>query len=174
VFRDTDGDIKSVVRAVLTSEEFRASAGLKIKRPFRFVVSSLRLMGADTHAHQPLLEYLNRMGQGLFAFPTPDGYPDESTAWLGTLLWRWNFAFALAANETPSVTVSIDELAKAIGGSVDAGLRPDCLLAHFTGRKATPDELRALSAFEKGSSSGNAKRAELLALVLASPAFQRC
>src|SRR5205807_904244 len=65
VFRSTDGDIKQTVRAVLTSEQFKASRGVKFKPPFRFVVSALRGLGADTHAHTPLIEYLTRMGQGV-------------------------------------------------------------------------------------------------------------
>jgi len=76
-----------------------ASAGAKFKPPFRFIVSALRAVGADTHAHAPLIDYLVRMGQGVFEYPTPDGYPDEASPWMGTLLWRWNFSFALAAGE---------------------------------------------------------------------------
>ena len=41
------------------------------------------------------------MGQGIFQYPTPDGYPDKASPWLGTLLWRWNFAFSLATNTVP-------------------------------------------------------------------------
>ena len=47
------------------------------------------------------MDSLHRMGQGLFQYPTPDGYPDEESPWLGTLLWRWNFAFALAGGKRP-------------------------------------------------------------------------
>ena len=115
VFTATDGDIKSLLRTILASDEFKAAKGLKFKRPFQYIVSSLRALGADTHAHQPLIEYLQRMGQGPFQYPTPDGYPDRAAPWLGTLLWRWNFAFALASNRVPTVTVALDQLANAIG-----------------------------------------------------------
>jgi hypothetical protein len=181
VFTATDGDIKSLLRAILTSDEFKAAKGLKFKRPFQYIVSSLRALGADTHAHQPLIEYLQRMGQGPFQHPTPDGYPDRAAPWLGTLLWRWNFAFALASNRVPTVNVALDQLAQAIGaigGSVNNGLRPARLIPYFIGRAGSAAETRALDDYLGGQYAndvGDANhRAELVALVLASPAFQRC
>jgi len=185
VFTATDGDIKSLLRTILASDEFKAAKGLKFKRPFQYIVSSLRALGADTHAHQPLTEYLQRMGQGPFQYPTPDGYPDRAAPWLGTLLWRWNFAFALASNRVPTVTVALDQLADAIGtigGNVNNGLRLGRLVPYFIGRAGSAAELNALGDYvgaqpasdvEKNAGDAN-HHAELVALVLASPAFQRC
>ena len=187
VFTATDGDIKSLLRTILTSEEFSTAKGLKFKRPFQYIVSSLRALGADTHAHQPLIEYLQRMGQGPFQHPTPDGYPDRTAPWLGTLLWRWNFAFALASNRVPTVTVALDQLGEAIGavgaiaasgGNVNNGLRPARLVPYFVGRAGSAAEIGALDDYlgaQYANNVGDANhRAELVALVLASPAFQRC
>jgi hypothetical protein len=125
----------------------------------------LRALGADTHAHQPLIEYLQRMGQGPFQYPTPDGYPDRTAPWLGTLLWRWNFAFSAASNRLPTVNIPLNELAQAIGG-----FRPEGLVPYFIGRKGTDTELKAITDYQKS----NRDDAEVMALVLASPAFQRC
>jgi hypothetical protein len=181
VFTATDGDIKSLVRTIVASDEFKAAKGLKFKRPFQYIVSSLRALGADTHAHKPLIEYLQRMGQGPFQYPTPDGYPDRTAPWLGTLLWRWNFAFAVASNGVPTVTVPLDQLVEAIGaieGSVNNGLRPARLIPYFIGRAGSAAEIRALEDYLGGrhaSDPGDTNyHAELVALVLASPAFQRC
>lgn len=170
VFTQTDGDTKSLLRVILTSGEFRASKGAKLKRPFQFVVSCLRSMGADTHAHAQLIEYLTRMGQGLFQYPTPDGYPDEAAPWLGTLLWRWNFAFALAAGQVPSVSVSLDRLIDAVGASDN----PAILIPHFIGRRGSTSEIGALDEYTAGRAlTDDRNRAELAGLILASPAFQR-
>src|SRR5262249_40869655 len=38
VFAETGGDIKSTLRALFTSAEFKAAAGVKFKTPFRYVV----------------------------------------------------------------------------------------------------------------------------------------
>jgi uncharacterized protein (DUF1800 family) len=171
VFTSTGGDIKSLLRTLLNSDEFRSAKGLKFKRPFQYIVSCLRALAADTHAHQPLIEYLQRMGQGPFQYPTPDGYPDRTAPWLGTLLWRWNFAFSLASNRVPTVTVPLKQLAQAMGGS--QALLPDQLVPYLVGRKGSDTELKAIGNYQKTNSDDNYD-AELVALVLASPAFQRC
>ena len=170
VFAQTDGDIRATVRAVLTSEEFAASAGAKFKTPFRFVVGALRALGADTHAHAPLVEYLTRMGQGVFQYPTPDGYPDEAAPWVGTLLWRWNLAFALVAGKVPTVKVAMDKLTAAIAAGAKDGETFEALFRYFVGRSPASHEREALTEAAKGPGAAG----DLAALVLASPAFQRC
>ena len=175
VFTSTGGDIKTLLRTLLNSQEFKSAKGLKFKRPFQFIVSCLRALAADTHAHQPLIEYLLRMGQGPFQYPTPDGYPDRTAPWLGTLLWRWNFAFSLASNRVPTVTVPLNQLAQAIAGS--QALLPDELVPYLIGRKGSETELKAIRNYQKsnrGDDNDDNYQAELVALVLASPAFQRC
>ncbi len=181
VFAGTNGDIKSLLRTIFTSDEFRASRGVKVKRPFQFVVSALRALGADTHAHQPLIEYLLKMGQAPFQYPTPDGYPEKAAPWMGTLLWRWNFALAVGANQIPSVAVPLDKLVRAIGGSITEGINPARLLAYFIGRAGTRTELDVLNRYIAGNTFGKVdskeiseRTAELIGLALASPAFQRC
>jgi uncharacterized protein (DUF1800 family) len=168
-FTGTRGDIKSLLRVIFHSDEFAASRGQLFKRPFRFIVSSLRTVGADTHAHPPLMEYLQRMGQGLFQHPTPDGYPDEEEPWLGTLLWRWNFAFTLAGDKLPTVDLDTAALHRAIDHrkkEVDTPEVTAKLFAHCTGRKPTATELKSVQAL-----AGNS---EALGVILASPAFQKC
>lgn len=172
-FTATDGDSKAMLRVILLSDEFQSARGVKFKRPFHFIASCLRALGADTHAHKPLLEYLLRMGQAPFQHPTPDGYPDEATPWLGTLLWRWNFAISLAANNVPSVQVEAARLLTALGGD-GAQLDPARLWPHFIGRMSTAAESQPLTEFAARSGlQGDAHNAELLGLLLASPAFQR-
>ena len=39
------------------------------------------------------------MGQQPYEWPMPDGYPMETSAWSGSMLPRWQFAFALANDE---------------------------------------------------------------------------
>lgn len=145
-FMRTNFDIKPAVRTILLSEEFKNARATKFKRPFRFVVSALRAVGADTHAKDELIEYLNRMGQGPFQYPTPDGYPTEMLPWLGTLLWRWNFALALGSNELPNVTTRAEKLASAIAAGTNAqsdgsGALPlHLVVSYLVGRAPTEPE----------------------------------
>lgn len=168
VFTRTDGDIRSILREIFLSEEFAASAGSLLKRPFRFMVTALRALAADTHARAKgaLVEYLGRMGHGLFQYPTPDGYPDEEVPWMGTLMWRWNFALGLTSGKLSGVEVDLEAVDAALGGRGKDEAAPVKWFAHLVGRAPTPAELNALQTAET--------QAERLALMLAGPAFQRC
>ncbi|MGI8468816.1 MAG: DUF1800 domain-containing protein [Pyrinomonadaceae bacterium] len=102
VFLKTDGSIRETVRSIITSPAFLSPTAYqtKVKSPFEFVVSSLRILGAETDANSPLLNWIAKMGEPLFGHITPEGYPDQSDEWLssGGLLVRFNFANALATN----------------------------------------------------------------------------
>jgi len=155
-FRRTDGDIPSTLRALFATPAFWENRGNKFKRPFSYVVSALRATGAQTDAGRPVIDYLKRMGHAPFSYPTPDGYPEKAAPWMGTLLWRWNFAVALSLNQLPGTRMVTPSLRERAGG--DPGL-----MAHLLGRAPTPAEAAAYRESEAG-----------LALLLASPAFQRC
>jgi len=167
-FTESQGEIKPVVRLILTSKEFQENKGTKFKRPFRFIVTALRGLGADTFAKTGLTEYLTRMGHGPFQYPTPDGYPEEMMPWLGTLLWRWNFALALSSNALEGVNVPLDALHKAVLTEKEPKLTVDLIFRHLVGRKVIDSERLVLVDFQKESTYN-----ELLGLVLSSPAFQR-
>ncbi len=175
VFNTTGGDIKSMLRTIFASNEFQENKGTRLKRPFHYVVSCLRALAADTHAHDELTEYLTRMGHAPYQYPTPDGYPEEPGPWLGSLLWRWNFAFALTSNTIPSVNVSLSKLESAAGCAQSNRSVVEKLFPHCVGRLPDKTELAALKDQAKRlGASGDAQRAELIGLILASPAFQRC
>jgi uncharacterized protein (DUF1800 family) len=154
-FTSSRGNIASTMRSLVTTPEFMAARRTKLKRPFHFVVSALRATDARTDGGPALHEMLRRMGHAPFQFPTPDGYPDDEAAWLGTLLWRWNFAAAFAGNRIEGTRVAPDSLRNALGGE-------DGLRAHLLGRTATAAEREIL-----------AVSPDSLALLIASPAFQR-
>lgn len=175
-FVETSGQIKPMLREILYSKEFQTSAGLKMKRPFHYVVSCLRATGADTMAGDPVLEYLTRMGHGPFQYPTPDGYPLEANPWLGTLLWRWNFAFALCSNSLGTAKISLNRLWSAVGLSDGDGKDKavEVLFAYFVGRRPQESEMAAIREFASNRDLKNEMaRAELIGLILSSPAFQK-
>jgi uncharacterized protein (DUF1800 family) len=155
-FAKSDGDIRTTLRALFATEDFRQQRGNKFKRPFNYIVSALRATGARTDSGLEIVDYLRRMGHAPFSYPTPDGYPEPAGPWMGTLLWRWNFALALSENRIKGTTVNFEALQKHAGG--DPGL-----MAHLLGRKSLAEEAQAYE--ESGAG---------LALLLASPAFQRC
>jgi len=156
VFQRTGGDIRATVSAVFDTPQFRGCRGNKFKRPFQFVASALRATAAQTDSGLEIIDYLTRMGNAPYNYPTPEGYPQQAAPWMGTLLWRWNFAVALSQNRIRGTRVDLGKLQKHVGGE-------EPLRSHLLGRQATLQEARAC--LESGAE---------LALLLASPAFQRC
>jgi uncharacterized protein (DUF1800 family) len=81
----SDGDIKQVLHTLFASPEFQASLGQKFKDPIHYAVSALRAAyGQQVILNaQPLLGWLNRMGEPLYGHETPDGYPITEALWSG-------------------------------------------------------------------------------------------
>jgi len=155
-FTSTGGDIREVVRTIVTSEEFFAPSAqrAKVKTPFEFVASTLRVTGAEANNPIPLVQTLREMGMPLYMCQPPTGYADRADAWVntGALLSRMNFAVALADGKMrgvmPSGGVTADRIASvALSGDVSASTR---------------------QTVAKASAA-----AQSIALILGSPEFQR-
>jgi len=81
----SDGDIAQVLRTLFDSREFQASLGKKFKDPIHYAVSAVRAVYGDqviTNT-QPMLNWLNRMGEPLYGHETPDGYAMVEASWAG-------------------------------------------------------------------------------------------
>ncbi|HEY1151830.1 MAG TPA: DUF1800 domain-containing protein [Pseudoduganella sp.] len=132
-WRDTGGDIRSVLRTMFTSSEFmdQTAANAKFKTPYQFVVSAARASAAPLTDVKPLLGTLNRLGQPLYGCQTPDGYKNTQDAWLNpdALSRRIAFATTLAPN------ADAQALQAALGPAITP--RTAALVA------ASPDKLRA-------------------------------
>ncbi|MCC6491026.1 MAG: DUF1800 family protein, partial [Candidatus Hydrogenedentes bacterium] len=154
-FAVSKGDIRRILRTLFATQEFRASVNAKFKRPARFVVSAMRATAADCDPGDAVYQYLLRMGHTPFQYPTPDGYPEEAHHWMGTMLWRWHFALALANGHIVGTTIDWGRLSDSAGGD-------RLLMTHLAGRE--PTELESESCQLSGAGP---------AFMLASPAFQR-
>jgi uncharacterized protein (DUF1800 family) len=106
-FRETDGDIREVVRTIITSPEFFATSAYraKVKSPFEFVVSAVRASGADAVNAMPLVQAMRDLGMPMYGCQPPTGYSDRAGAWVntGALLNRMNFAVALSSGSLRGV-----------------------------------------------------------------------
>ena len=110
-FRTADGDIVSVLLVMFKSPEFANAQ--KFKDPMQFVLSAVRL-AYDTKVIQnpaPILGWLNRMGQGLYNHPTPDGYPMTAAAWNGPgqMAVRFEIARQIGANAAGMFKAAVPE-----------------------------------------------------------------
>jgi uncharacterized protein (DUF1800 family) len=94
VYRATKGDIRLMVRAIL-NQAWVGAAPMKFKRPFHYFVSALRATQPPVALLANTRAYPDNMGQRLFAFETPDGYPDAIEYWCGNMPPRWSQASIL-------------------------------------------------------------------------------
>ena len=110
-FTKSDGDIRETLKAIFFSKEFNSTEAyrVKIKRPFELVISAIRTLGADTNGGPGTHRWIERMGEPLYGFQTPNGYSDAAESWVNTggLLERMNFGLALANNRVQGTTVSL-------------------------------------------------------------------
>ena len=118
VYLKTGGDIREMLHAVFTSNEFNSPevSGAKTKTPFEFVASAIRAADGTTDGSRQIAQAIGRMGQPLYQCQPPAGYADRGDQWMsnGAVLERLNFAVALASNKIAGTTVASDESPKAL------------------------------------------------------------
>ena len=151
-FTATEGDLREVMRTLLTSPEFLApeSYSAKVKTPLEFVVSAVRATGAEPRDTRGLVATMRELGMPLYQCQPPTGYKDTADAWVntGALVNRMNFAQTLAG--VPSAA-----------GRGAARETPDPLLG-----LRVSETTRATIAKATGAP-------QAMALTLGSPEFQR-
>jgi uncharacterized protein (DUF1800 family) len=108
-FHQNGGDLATLVRSIVTSPEFFAPEHYraKIKTPWEFVVSSLRVSESRLTNPRQVLAALRAMGQPLYQCDVPTGWSDSADAWLdpGAMALRWEFASRLASGKMGGVKI---------------------------------------------------------------------
>ncbi len=166
VYRVTGGDIKSMVRAILNDEWVPASP-LKLKRPFHFLVSGLRSAATTVGSTTAINAQLNVLGQPLFTWDTPDGFPDKAEYWAGNILPRWNFGVYLSNLNSADVTVNTSAY---LASTPDNAI--DLIDQNFFGGELDATTRVALLTYLKGGTFNDTRLRETLSLALSANAFQ--
>jgi uncharacterized protein (DUF1800 family) len=150
-FRETRGDIREVVKAILTSPEFFSAEAYraKVKSPYEFVVSAVRATGTEVNNAMLLAQNVRQLGMPLYGCQPPTGYPDKAEAWVntGALLNRMNFALQLVGGRMRGIQAGTSPVGAVLAGEVSTATQT-------TIAKATDPK-------------------QLAALTLGSPEFQR-
>ena len=207
-WKRTDGDLREVTRTIVTSPEFYAPTAYrsKIKSPFEYAVSSIRALGGtyqnpvamnnknnrqglnikppqgggymylDTTS---LIGQVGTMGEPLFQYQAPTGYPEESQKWVssGALISRMNFSLVLTGGKLTDV--SLPKLQQTLASTKD----PNQFIDRFAGdimhsniapatRTTLLKQVNASSGTEAASADG-LTTSRMAALLLGSPEFQR-
>ncbi len=191
-FRRTDGDIREVVRTIITSPEFFSASAYrsKVKSPFELVTSALRAMNAAPDATPRSAQLVNRLGQPLFGHQAPNGYPETGDAWMntGAILNRINFGLSVASGRVPGVKLAdwtpakqltplprdqqVDGVIRTLlGGDASSDTREVLLTGTnpFLANRAAGDSLTPVLGPAKPASG----LAQIVGLALGAPEFQR-
>ena len=191
----TDGDIRAIVRTIAHSPEFasRSAVRSKVKSPFEYAVSAVRALGGSVveragtgiplrpnnnpGAPTSLEGQVGLMGQPLFRYSFPTGWPEESSKWVssGALISRINFALALTSGQLRDVALS--GLATDLGTDKSNTEWIDALAAQILGGSvgsSTKDTVvRQLGLDASAPAEPDVLSPRLTALLLGSPEFQR-
>ena len=80
VFRDSDGDLGEVSRALVSHPDALKGEAVNMRQPWEWLAAISRFAGAPRDVNQ-LLQPLNLLGQPLWAPPGPNGWPDAPAHW---------------------------------------------------------------------------------------------
>ena len=109
VYLKTDGDIREVLRSIITSPEFFSQHAFrsKVKSPFEVVVSAMRALNAAPDSTPRSAQVIAFLGQPIFGHQAPNGWPETGEAWMntGAILNRINFGMAVAAGRLPGADI---------------------------------------------------------------------
>jgi uncharacterized protein (DUF1800 family) len=178
VYLKTDGDIREVLRTILTSPEFYAPEAwrAKTKSPLELTASALRALGGETSGSARLAQTVARMGQPLYRYEAPTGFADRTEQWIsgGSLVERLNFGVALASNTIPGASIDLARFASAEVKGKDGMMQ--VAIETLLGNDVSLDTRNILeerfSQREPGENTAD-DLAGAFALVLGSPEFQR-
>lgn len=110
-FVKNDGDIKKILITMVSSPEFWAPDALreKTKSPFELAISTVRSLKADVKKPLALNNWITKMGQQIYYYQAPTGFPDKGVYWIntGSLLNRMNFGLAIAGQKLSGISFNL-------------------------------------------------------------------
>lgn len=161
----TGGDIAEVLQTLFNSQEFAASLGERFKDPVHYALSAMRASYGDTVIlnAQPLMNWLNRMGEPLYGHETPDGYPLTQASWSGPGEMAVRFEIAKLVGQGRSGLFKL---------SSDPGQEP-VFYPDIKNTRYAQAVMPSMSPTTKAALSKAQSRAEWNLLFLSSPEFMK-
>ena len=142
VYLETDGDIREVLRSIITSPEFFSQQAFrsKVKSPFEVVVSAMRALNAAPDSTPRTAQVIAYLGQPIFGHQAPNGWPETGESWMntGAILNRINFGMAAAAGRLPGADIRTLPALDTIG-SAPRDKQVDAVVAAILNGMVSPD-----------------------------------
>lgn len=110
-FLEKDGDIKEVLITMASAPEFWNQHVIrdKTKSPFELAISAVRALNADIQQPYQLFMWMDKMGQKIYYYQAPTGFPDKAQYWIntGALLNRMNFGLSIASRQMRGIKTDL-------------------------------------------------------------------
>jgi uncharacterized protein (DUF1800 family) len=177
-WNSSGGELRQVLAEVLS----RGTVALctpwslpKLKRPYHVAVGLLRQLRPtdNTPGYRGVVQALNALGQPLFGWLPPNGYPDTEGAWGTSVLPRWQFADDLVMNRIQALNLSNASLAALYGnaGRAQVGRR---LSEVLSGGALWSEDVAEVQTYVDSQPTFTLQVfREALALAASSPSYQR-
>jgi uncharacterized protein (DUF1800 family) len=162
----TKGDIPSMIRVILTEQNLMV-APAKYKRPFHWAVSTVRALGPSITSVSLVRGQLDAMGQSLFSWETPDGYPDKMEFWSGLVLARWNAASTIIAQTGATFNFNVTPF---VGTTAETGA--DLIVERLFGGEVPVTFRTRIVDYLRPAPTNTARVREAVGLALSSSQFQ--
>lgn len=146
--RQAPDQLKQVAAAILLSPEIDAPPS-KVRRPYERLIALFRTTNTIVNAYDAANTALTGLGDGVFAWPTPEGRPDDDGYWLSraATLQYWKLCFDLLVH--PAFQTSMTQQTPAeVRGSAEAVT--DYWLDRMLGHRLRPEGMNALIADVNG------------------------
>jgi len=98
-FRESDGDLKETVKAMIAAPESWSLPPTKLKRPGEWVVGMVRSTGITTVDPERYTGGVALLGEPLWSPSSPKGFPDDEASWLDGIGRRLDISNAFAERE---------------------------------------------------------------------------
>ncbi|KYH03450.1 DUF1800 domain-containing protein [Bradyrhizobium sp. DOA1] len=145
-FRDTEGDLKQVAIAMVSSDDAWRGPPSKLKRPGEWVIGMARAAGVTVVDPVRYTAGQELLGEALWRPPAPKGYPDDEVSWIDGVGRRLDLA---------------NNLAERISGKAD----PQAIIEDVCASQVASEVKQAVGRAES--------RQQALALLFMSADFQR-
>jgi uncharacterized protein (DUF1800 family) len=100
-------NIAATLRTLVSHPHFGTAKRRKVRMPAEDIINTARVLGlrptggTSAKSFTRHLTYMSeQVGQSAYKWPRPDGFPEQSNAWMssGRMLRSWNIHYALAGN----------------------------------------------------------------------------
>jgi uncharacterized protein (DUF1800 family) len=168
VWDASNHNVKEVVRAILTSDEFYSKRAYRalVRCPIDFVVGAVRALEIETD-YMTYQQSSQGMDQRLYEPPNVAGWPGGEL-WLssGNFFGRVNFLDAFLFPRNRPIAIP------ALAGATTAEAVVDAALMRLVDNDISPESRESLYAFARTVSNPQERAAAVAYLVLASPEYQ--